>query len=167
MEAKRSEPSLTPPTSTRSPATMSNSPRPRYFISREDGTITPLIAVDELPPSLHIVGVPAKISPAKTCNMISLGVEKHSQACYATLMNDAPCSSTSGIRPLGTAATEADTNVSSEKSLKNRSSEKHSESLHNDVFDNGKQAKVEGIESWRHGVNGIDKTQVIYSLKTF
>lgn len=73
------------PTSTSkstSASTPSSSPRPCYFISRNDGTLTPLIAVDELPASIHIVGVPATISLANTIHMISLGVGERSQLKY-------------------------------------------------------------------------------------
>ena len=47
--------------------------RPQYFISRQNGTLTPLIAVDELPPSLNIQGVPRVLSHSDTHGMTSLG----------------------------------------------------------------------------------------------
>ena len=67
---------------------MSNSPRPQYFVAREDGTLTPLIAVDEMPPSVHILGVPAKITHADTQNMISLGLKERSSQRYVVSMTD-------------------------------------------------------------------------------
>ena len=47
--------------------------RPQYFISRQNGTLTALIAVDELPPSLNIHGVPRVLSHNDTQGMTSLG----------------------------------------------------------------------------------------------
>ena len=61
---------------------MSSSPRPQYFVAREDGTLTPLIAVDELPLTLQIAGAPATISPAGTQNMVSLGLKERSSHRY-------------------------------------------------------------------------------------
>lgn len=61
---------------------MSASPRPQYFVAREDGTLTPLVAVDELPTLVHIVGAPATISPAETQNMTSLGLKERSSRRY-------------------------------------------------------------------------------------
>ena len=75
---------------------MSDSPRPSYFLVRNDGTLTPLVAVDELPPSIRIRGVPAVISYAKTQGMISLGVAPRSEGRYI-LENSIP-SSPSGVR---------------------------------------------------------------------
>lgn len=61
---------------------MSDSPRPRYFLVRYDGALTPLVAVDELPPSLRIRGVPAVLSYANTQGMVSLGVVARSERRY-------------------------------------------------------------------------------------
>jgi hypothetical protein len=47
--------------------------RPQFFISRQNGTLTALIAVDELPPSLNIQGVPRVLSHSDTHGMTSLG----------------------------------------------------------------------------------------------
>ena len=64
---------------------MSDSPRPQFFVARADGTITPLIAVDELPVAIQIKGVPAAISPADTQNMTSLGLKERSNQRYTVL----------------------------------------------------------------------------------
>ena len=61
---------------------MSGSPRPEYFVARADGTLTPMIAVDELPSTILILGAPATITPAGTQNMISLGLKERSPQPY-------------------------------------------------------------------------------------
>ena len=55
----------TPPTSTESECSFSpEDPRPRYYICRDDKTLVPLIAVDELPPFMRIQGVPLSLAAA-------------------------------------------------------------------------------------------------------
>ncbi|KAL9013881.1 MAG: hypothetical protein Q9173_001458 [Seirophora scorigena] len=61
---------------------MGSPARPHYFISRPDHTITPLIAVDELPDHIRIIGVPAVMSQADTHAMMSLGVKERSISRY-------------------------------------------------------------------------------------
>ncbi|KAL8915587.1 MAG: hypothetical protein Q9171_000152 [Xanthocarpia ochracea] len=61
---------------------MGSHPRPHWFLVRPDNTITPLIAVDELPPSIHIAGVPAAMSLADTKSMESVGVRGRSSGTY-------------------------------------------------------------------------------------
>ena len=69
-------------------AVMSGPPRPQFFVARVDGSLTPMIAVDELPSSIRIVGVPAVITPAGTQNMTSLGLKERSTECYVVLPAD-------------------------------------------------------------------------------
>ncbi|KAE8148984.1 hypothetical protein BDV25DRAFT_141249 [Aspergillus avenaceus] len=52
---------------------MSSQPRPQFFCARPNGTLTPLIAVDELPPNISLRGVPRTLSPNETQGMTSLG----------------------------------------------------------------------------------------------
>jgi hypothetical protein len=52
---------------------MSSSIRPQYFVTREDGTITPLVAMDELPIYVAVRGVPRVLRAADTVGMTSLG----------------------------------------------------------------------------------------------
>jgi hypothetical protein len=52
---------------------MAASLRPQYFLSRENGTITPLVAVDELPLHVLVRGVPRTLQAADTVGMTSLG----------------------------------------------------------------------------------------------
>lgn len=47
--------------------------RPQYFLSRPDGTLTALIAVDELPQNFVIDGVPRVLGHGDTTGMTSLG----------------------------------------------------------------------------------------------
>ncbi|KAL9042651.1 MAG: hypothetical protein Q9214_003713 [Letrouitia sp. 1 TL-2023] len=70
------------------PQDMARFPKPRYFVSRPDGTITPLIALDELPSSIRLTGVPTTMSTAETTGMISLGVEERSSGRYMIDMTE-------------------------------------------------------------------------------
>ena len=91
MEFKADQVAPSPPLTTLSTPVSNTQPTvpwPQYFVSRSDGTLTPLIAVDELPSSVRIVGVPAVISQAETINMMSLGVKERSQAKYILEMLD-------------------------------------------------------------------------------
>ena len=72
--------------------------RARYFVARGGGTLAPLIAVDELPPSVTIDGVPRTIDYADTVGMTSLGYATH-PGCYLSLKNDG-----SGVVGLGRGA---------------------------------------------------------------
>lgn len=47
--------------------------RPQFFCTRPNGTVTPLIAVDELPSHISIRGVSRALSPNDTQGMTSLG----------------------------------------------------------------------------------------------
>ncbi|MCJ1385666.1 hypothetical protein MMC17_008789 [Xylographa soralifera] len=57
-------------------------PRPRHFIHRADGTMTPLVALDELPDFIQLKNVPARLSVAETQGMTSLGLESRSIGSY-------------------------------------------------------------------------------------
>lgn len=46
---------------------------PQFFVTRPDRTMVPLIAVDELPPSLSLRGVKRSLTPNDTQGMTSLG----------------------------------------------------------------------------------------------
>ncbi|KAL8874842.1 MAG: hypothetical protein Q9198_006721 [Flavoplaca austrocitrina] len=61
---------------------MGNYPRPHWFLVRPDNTITPLIAVDELPSNIRIVGIPAAMSLIDTKSMESVGVRERSTGTY-------------------------------------------------------------------------------------
>ncbi|KAL2821942.1 hypothetical protein BJX63DRAFT_175629 [Aspergillus granulosus] len=52
---------------------MSSLPRPQFFCTRPNGTLTPLIAVDELPAHITIRGAPRVLSTNETQGMTSLG----------------------------------------------------------------------------------------------
>lgn len=51
-------------------------PRPKYFVSRPDGTKSPLIAADELPCNISIVGLPTTISIEQTFGMLHVAVQE-------------------------------------------------------------------------------------------
>lgn len=51
-------------------------PRPKYFVSRPDGTKSPLIAADELPCNISIVGLPTTISIEQTFGMLHVAIEE-------------------------------------------------------------------------------------------
>lgn len=126
-------------------------PRPQHFITRGDGSITPLIAVDELPESIRIVGVPAVISQATTLNMVDLGFLARSSTKYIVEMPEDSGSGNTGnisqksttteslfhlqrkrLEPLVTAVTAGRNNASG-----------------------GRE-----VEQWRLGVNTVHETQV-------
>ncbi|RAK76117.1 uncharacterized protein BO72DRAFT_147850 [Aspergillus fijiensis CBS 313.89] len=52
---------------------MSSPIRPQFFCTRPNGTLTPLVAVDELPSHISIRGAPRTLSPSETQGMTSLG----------------------------------------------------------------------------------------------
>lgn len=53
---------------------MGTQSRPGFFCSRPNGTLTPLIAVDDLPPYVSVRGVARTITPNETQGMTSCGV---------------------------------------------------------------------------------------------
>lgn len=126
-------------------------PRPQHFLTRGDGSITPLIAVDELPDSMRIVGVPAVISQAATLNMMNLGVQARSQTKYIVEM---PEDSGSGNTcNLSQRSTTTGGNF--------QSPDKRFGPLKTIQREEGKTvAAVHEVEEWRLGVNSIDETQV-------
>lgn len=95
MDIKAEQGATSPLTAQSTPvsSTESTIPRPQYFISRLDGTLTPLVAVDELPSSIRIAGVSAVISQAATVNMMSLGVKDRSKTKYIVeVLDESVCS---------------------------------------------------------------------------
>lgn len=57
-------------------STQHSVPRPKYFVSRPDGTKSPLIAADELPCSISIVGLPTTISIDQTFGMVHVAIQE-------------------------------------------------------------------------------------------
>lgn len=62
---------------------MSSLPRPKHFITRPDGTMTPLIALDEMPDDVRIMNVPTTLTPEQTAGMMSMGMEPKSTGKYS------------------------------------------------------------------------------------
>lgn len=57
-------------------STQHSVPRPKYFVSRPDGTKSPLIAADELPCNISIVGLPKTISIEQTFGMLHVAIQE-------------------------------------------------------------------------------------------
>lgn len=55
------------------------SPRPGYFIVRKTGQVVPLVAVDELPLGVDLVGVPRNLDLMETGGMLNLGLQGGAQ----------------------------------------------------------------------------------------
>ena len=127
-----------------------NIPRPQHFITRGDGSITPLIAVDELPDSVRIVGVPAAISQAMTFNMVNLGVQARSQTKYIVEMPEDSGSGNTGN------VSQPSTTTGSSFQLQ----EKQSESQRPIRVEENTAAGVTEVEQWRLGVKTVEETQV-------
>lgn len=50
-------------------------PLPGYFIVRKTGQVVPLVAVDELPPGVDLIGVPRNLDLVETGGMLNLGLQ--------------------------------------------------------------------------------------------
>lgn len=50
-------------------------PRPGYFIVRKSGEVVPLVAVDELPLGVDLIGVPRSLDLVETGGMLNLGLQ--------------------------------------------------------------------------------------------
>lgn len=152
MESQGEQSTHTPPFASQpSPASVTSSDllRPRYFVVRKDGTLTPLIAVDELPDSLRIIGVPPTVSPAATLNMMSLGVVDRSQHKYMVETSDISVGSNPGKLSPPLVAHGSNSSIP-EKPLVASNGEVHKGTT-------GSGAK--GVEQWRQDVKSIDETQ--------
>lgn len=57
--------------------------RPEFFLEREDGSITPLIALDELPPHISVRGVQRNMTLGEAEGMKNLGRVPSQGAYYA------------------------------------------------------------------------------------
>jgi hypothetical protein len=57
-------------------------PWPGYFLVRTTGEVVPLIAVDELPSGIEIVGIPRSLGLEETIGMLNLGLQRSTGSCY-------------------------------------------------------------------------------------
>lgn len=57
--------------------------KPQFFICRQNGALVPLVAVDELPPALNVIGIPRVLSHNDTHGMTSLGSLKSRNELYS------------------------------------------------------------------------------------
>jgi len=135
---------------------MSDSPRPLYFISRGNGILTPLIAADELPQFLKIVGVPATIAMAETANMVCLGERYHSGNFYAVqLTGSSPIDSLEKLSAKATGV-EATLRPAANHPPMGRFHTPGGEMLAGKIGISGPN----DIENWRQGVQTVNNTQV-------
>ena len=169
MESSGAKNSYTPSATTSTPSTsptMSPSFRPRHFISREDGTLTALIAVDELPPAVRIVGVPRILQPSQIEGMKSCGVEPHRHQHY--IIEAAKDESSNGPSNLNSNLYSnhqaGDSNENAAPSVGNRAPNPEiSTTAGRSDLQSGQ--RVQGADSWRKDVKGVDNTQVIYLIE--
>lgn len=63
-------------------------PWPGYFLVRTTGEIVPLIAVDELPLGIELVGIPRSIHLEDTIGMLNLGLQRSTGSHYHILSGD-------------------------------------------------------------------------------
>ena len=64
-------------------------PSPGYFLVRTTGEVVPLIAADELPPNLNLVGVPRSLELEATIGMLNLGLKRSSGSYFELAREDA------------------------------------------------------------------------------
>ena len=57
-------------------------PWPGYFLVRTTGEVVPLIAVDELPTTIELVGVPRSLDLEETIGMLNLGLKRSTGGFY-------------------------------------------------------------------------------------
>lgn len=69
--------------------------RPQFFCARPNGTLTPLIALDELPAHISVRGVPRVLSPSDTQGMTSLGTVNPRAQFY--IVDGVPVSQARGV----------------------------------------------------------------------
>lgn len=70
------EPRTIDPQTRQPSSTQPRVPWPKYFVSRPDGTKSPLVAADELPCNISIVGLPTTISIEQTFRMTHVGIQE-------------------------------------------------------------------------------------------
>ena len=63
-------------------ASQGRKPWPGYFIVRNTGEVVPLVAIDELPHGIDLVGIPRTLDLEETVGMLNLGLKKGSGAYY-------------------------------------------------------------------------------------
>lgn len=142
-----------PPSSTSAASQSSSvktisSPHPGHYLHRTDGTVTPLIAVDELPAFLHIVGVSRLLTKAQTQDMISLGTLPRSQKLYAVQMVDPQSEIGDDSASVRTIEIPAGSRASDVISIK------------------GDRSRKESVKRWVQDVSQEDDTQVSCTHKS-
>lgn len=65
--------------------------RPKFFLVRKkgkSGEVVPLIAVDELPPTCNLVGVPRTLDLEETISMLNLGPQPSISEYYQVIQEN-------------------------------------------------------------------------------
>lgn len=57
-------------------------PWPGFFLVRPTGEVVPMIAVDELPPGVDLLGIPRSLDLEATIGMLNLGIQPNSNYSY-------------------------------------------------------------------------------------
>jgi hypothetical protein len=57
-------------------------PWPGFFLVRTTGEVVPLVAVDELPSNIKLIGVPRCLSLEETVGMLNLGLRRGTGGFY-------------------------------------------------------------------------------------
>ena len=138
---------------------MPATPRPRHFIHRSDGSITALIAVDELPSTFRLADVPAQLSQAETLGMTSLGVEERSTGVYAVIDTGSSCASV--IAPsvqTGSDKTECPPNRVAASVVDGSSASIADSSI--TVDQSGSHPAANPVEEWRNSIGKVSESQV-------
>jgi len=74
--------------------------KPQYFITRQNGALVPLIALDELPANVQVRGVPRSLTPFDIAGMTSLGLcESRHQFYVVEGINNTKFEQFSGMLP--------------------------------------------------------------------
>ena len=164
-----SSPTSKSPTPHSSPDVVPSSPRPRHFISRSDGTLTPLIAVDELPDSVRLVGIPVVLCNADTQGMVSLGVQARSHGRYiAETPNESLVDAPNEPFPVNS-------KVSEERSKESNTAEcfedldtvsvKRSPASETVQRSEDQNTSEHGVEKWRQEISTAEETQVRVEIR--
>ncbi|KAL8694023.1 MAG: hypothetical protein Q9218_001261 [Villophora microphyllina] len=166
---------------------MASYPRPHFFISRPDHTITPLIAVDELPSHVRIEGVKAVMTQAETQAMMSLGVKERNVGHYEVHVARSSSSTSCGEQATSTPSEVISTSDKPFGALDHEVPDKEDvivatnlvnapdpgvterpESLGTEsdkqadlevTQDQGEAEELADVEKWRQGIDASDDTQ--------
>ncbi|KAL8873566.1 MAG: hypothetical protein Q9174_000982 [Haloplaca sp. 1 TL-2023] len=155
---------------------MGSHPRPHFFISRPDHTITPLLAADELPSYVHIAGVRPVMTQADTQAMMSLGVKERSVGRYEVHLDPSSASIDYGEHASISDASEnpstfqqfagaqeyesSGDGMESAKRAEGQSGKETMRHSENKSQDNPDQGKPVDVENWRQDIKPVVMEEV-------